>query len=174
MKIVCISGKARHGKDLAAAILKDDLILSGKKVVIIHYADLLKFICKQYFGWNGEKDDNGRNLLQYIGTDVVRRKNPNFWVEFVKNLIDVFKDEWDYIIIPDCRFPNEIDCLHDGNYDVFHIQVVRPNFISPLSVEQQQHISETALDHIIPDVTLLNDGTVTDLAKKIKSIIAYL
>ena len=45
-KVICISAKARHGKDTAAEILKEYLEHKGQRVLITHYADLLKFICR--------------------------------------------------------------------------------------------------------------------------------
>ena len=171
MKILCISGKAQHGKDTAAAIFQGQLVDAGKRVQIVHNADLLKYMCKQFFDWNGEKDDYGRHLLQYVGTDIIRRQDPDYWIKFIKSVADFFHDEWDYMIIPDCRFPNEINYLRDGNYDVIHIRVVRPNFVSPLSPEQQQHASETALDGIEPDMYLINDSTASALVEKIQEII---
>ena len=78
MKIITVSGKARHGKDFTANAIADILKGKGNKVLITHYADLLKFICRNMFGWNGKKDDEGRYLLQYVGTDIVRKQNPNF------------------------------------------------------------------------------------------------
>ena len=59
MKVICISGKAQHGKDTTAAILKELLEADGKSVKIAHFADLLKFICKTYFDWDGQKDERG-------------------------------------------------------------------------------------------------------------------
>lgn len=56
-KVICISGKAQHGKDTTATILKAALEGRNNKVLIFHYADLLKYLCKEYFGWNGEKDE---------------------------------------------------------------------------------------------------------------------
>ena len=108
MRVCCISAKARHGKDTAAEILKEHLQQQGKKVLIIHFADLLKYICKQFFGWDGNKDENGRTLLQFIGTDVVSAKNPAYWSEFVVGFLKLFEQEWDYAIIPDSRYPIEV------------------------------------------------------------------
>lgn len=34
MRVVCISGKAQHGKDTTANLLKDELESKGKKVII--------------------------------------------------------------------------------------------------------------------------------------------
>lgn len=53
--IICISGKAQNGKDTSAAIFKVELEKLGKKVLVAHYADYLKFICTNYFMWNGKK-----------------------------------------------------------------------------------------------------------------------
>ena len=78
VKVICISAKAQHGKDTSAAILKEIYEANGKRVLITHYADLLKYICKNFFGWNGEKDDYGRTLLQQVGTNIVCAKQPDF------------------------------------------------------------------------------------------------
>lgn len=173
-EFICISGKAQNGKDTTAALLAEALQNNGKKVVIAHYADLLKYICKMWFGWNGEKDDYGRTLLQKVGTDVVRVKRPDFWVDFILDVVRLFDGEWDYIIIPDTRFPNELYKLKDSGYPMTHIRVVRENFVSPLSAEQQAHISETALDNEKPDLLLQNNGSVEDLKFVIDSWIKQL
>ncbi len=147
MKIITISGLAQHGKDTTATIFKNKLEKLGYKVLIIHYADYLKFICKQYFGWNGEKDINGRTLLQRIGTEKVRSKDPDFWVGIVEKFISVFGDDFDFILIPDTRFPNEIEYLKNKNYDVLSIRVNRINFENSLTEEQRNHPSEIALNN---------------------------
>lgn len=167
MKVIAISGKAQHGKDTTASFLKSMLEADGHKVLIAHYADLLKYICRQFFGWNGQKDEAGRHVLQYVGTDIIRKKKPNFWVDFLTSMIELFPDEWDYILIPDCRFPNEIEQLKNAGVDMIHLRIVRENFKSPLSAEQQQHPSETALDHVEPDYYIKNSGSLQDLQETI-------
>lgn len=157
MKIITISAKARHGKDYTASTIKEELEKQGYRVLIYHYADLLKWICKTFFGWNGKKDVEGRTMLQYVGTDVIRSHNPNYWVEFVRDFLDMFRDEWDYVILPDTRFPNEIEVLREM-YDVLSLKVVRPDFDNGLTEEQKQHVSETALDNYNFDNTLINTG----------------
>ena len=162
-----ISGKAQHGKDTAASILREIFEENGKSVLITHYGDLVKYICKTFFGWDGKKDEYGRNLLQYVGTDVIRSKDPDYWVKFVNGIISFFSSEWDLVIIPDTRFPNEIEFLKSSGLNVIHIRVTRSDFISPLTEKQKNHPSETALDHYEADYYINNDGTITDLKQKL-------
>ena len=160
---ICISGKAQNGKDTSAEIFKNELVIRGHSVLVIHQADLLKYICKAFFNWNCEKDEAGRTLLQQVGTNVIRKVEPDFWVDFIAKVTGFFKDTWDYIIIPDTRFPNELEKLKADDANVFHVRVIRKDFKSPLTEEQQRHPSETALDGIESDFTLLNDKGIDDL-----------
>lgn len=167
MKVIAVSGRARHGKDTVAKILQEQLQSDGYKVLITHYADLLKYICTTFFDWNGKKDKEGRSLLQFVGTDVVRSKEPNFWVDFVADILCFFKDMWDFVIIPDTRFPNEFNRLKEHGLDAVHLRVVRPEFVSPLTAEQQAHPSETALDNTVPDYCIVNSGNLDTLKSEI-------
>lgn len=159
-KFICISGHAQNGKDTTAGMLQGILEEKGYTSRIVHYADLLKYICKMYFDWDGKKDDIGRTLLQRVGTDMIRKKEPDFWVDFVISVAKFFPDEWDYIIVPDTRFPNEINKLREAGFYALHVRVVRDNFVSPLTMEQQHHESEIALDKTEPDVTIHNNTLV--------------
>ena len=171
MKVILISGKARHGKDTVASIMQTYLTISkNKKVLIAHYGDLVKYVCKTFFDWNGEKDDAGRSLLQYVGTDAVRAVYPNYWVDFIADMLTVFKDKWDYVIIPDARFPNEITRMKEKGLDVETFRVIRPNFESDLTAEQLKHSSETALDNFDFDHIISNNSNKKSLGKLIINI----
>lgn len=171
MKVICISGKAQHGKDTSALMVKEMLDDDGYKVLIAHYGDLVKYICKTFFQWNGEKDEAGRSLLQRIGTDVIRNQEPDYWVSFVAEILKFFDGEWDYVLIPDCRFPNEVEYLKEQGFDVTHMRVIRDNFDSPLTKEQQEHPSETALDDVIPDYYVRNSGTLDALRNDLEQFV---
>ena len=171
MKVVCISAKARHGKDTFAEMLKEHLETSGNRVLIAHFADLVKYVCEKFFAWDGVKDEKGRTLLQYVGTDVVRTQRPSYWVDFIVSILQLFPDEWDYVLIPDCRFPNEFECFRDANMDAALIRVHRTNFESDLTPEQANHESETAMDnypHV--DIFVDNNGTLQYLSNKAQEI----
>lgn len=167
MKIFTITGKARHGKDTIAEMMKDILEERGYRVLLTHYADLLKYICKTFFNWNGEKDEVGRTILQKVGTETVRTQKPDFWVDFIINILNLFPYEWDVVIIPDARFPNEIERLKEEGFDVEFVRVFRPNFDNGLTEEQKNHKSEIALDNYVADVEITNEGTLNELREDI-------
>lgn len=169
MKVILISAKAQHGKDTSASILKEIYEAKNKRVLITHYADLLKYICRTFFNWNGEKDDYGRTLLQQVGTNTVCAKQPDFWVDFIISILNLFNDSWDVVIIPDCRFVNEIEKMR-ANFDTTLIRVIRPDFDNGLSEIQKQHLSETALDNFDFDHIVYNTGSLEDLKNKLSKL----
>ena len=170
MKIITISGKAEAGKDTTAMVLKEELENEGYSVLICHYGDLLKYICKQFFGWDGKKDEQGRSLLQMVGTEVIRSKEPDYWVDFIIQILGFFSEEWDFVLIPDARFPNEINLMKD-RFDVLTVKVNRPNYENSLTEEQRQHKSETALDDFYFDCDICNPGEMNGLRKEVKDLI---
>ena len=172
MKVICISGKAQHGKDSVGRYMRDILEEHGNSVLIAHYADLLKYICKQFFAWDGNKDEDGRTLLQYVGTDKVRAASPDYWANFIASLLHIFRDEWDYVIIPDCRFPNEYEIYEHFGIDATLVRVIRTNFESTLTYDQKNHISETALDAYDWDAIIVNDGSLDNLRKNVAEFVA--
>ena len=155
-------------------MLKEMLEKNGKKVLIAHFADLLKYICKTYFGWDGQKDERGRHILQYVGTDVIRAKSPDYWADFIVNFLSMFQDEWEYVILPDCRFPNEYELFKYSGIDTKLVRVERPNFASPLTPEQQAHKSETALDGYDYDYVIQNDGDLDKLRATVAVLVTEL
>jgi hypothetical protein len=153
-KIINISGKAQAGKDTAANNIKNLLSGLGYSCLIVHQADYLKFICKEYFGWDGKKDENGRGILQKIGTDIGRNRNPDIWVKVIELFINTFGEEYDIIIIPDVRFLNEVEYFKNS-HDVLNIRIIRKDFDNGLTEEQKNHLSEISLDNYTFDVDLI-------------------
>ena len=167
MKVICISGKAGHGKDTAAEFLKWQMELGESSVLIAHFGDLVKYVCKKFFGWNGVKDDAGREMMQTVGTDIVRTEQPDYWAKFISDMLKFFKPAWDYVIIPDLRFENELKTLIKSGFDVTHIRVVRSGYESTLTNDQQNHVSETELDDYPADIYVHNDGDIEEFHRNL-------
>lgn len=176
MKVICVSGKARAGKDTYAGYLADELRLDGYKVLIVHYADLLKFVCKQMLGWDGEKDEHGRWLLQYVGTDIIRKQSSDFFAYTLMCLLDYLKEfaGWDFVLIPDARFKNEIDCVKEFDFPMFHFRVERDGCDSGLTEAQRNHPSETSLDNATYDLIIDNNGTLRDLQDAAETTVVWM
>ena len=169
MRIFIISGKARCGKDTTAKYIDEYFINKDKKVINLQYSFYLKEYAKRITGWDGSDETKPRELLQYLGTDYIRKEIDNLF--FVKRMIEdikVYSKYFDIITISDARFVEEIDELKKVFNDVYAIKVVRPNFDNGLSEKEQKHATEIALDNYDKiDQVLLNDGTLEDLKNKI-------
>lgn len=172
-----ISGKSGCGKDAAAFLLKEQLAKETDKILTIHFADLVKYYAFQYFNWNGEKDEDGRALLQKIGTTIMRGFDQNYWARIVAEFLAATKDEFDYVLIPDWRFKNEYEVVSKYNSNIITIRINRYDrdgnlYINPaLTSEQAAHISETELDNFSFDYVIDNKGDLEMLENSIITII---
>lgn len=157
MKCISISGPAGHGKDTLANKLKSLLEAKGNKVFIIHYADYLKMIATQVYNWNGRKDKVGRDILQKLG-DKMRAQDQLFLINELVKILNLVKDDFDIAIIPDARFPKEIECLKSIG-KTLSVHITRVDYKSRLTAEQNNHTTERALDKYSYDYDII---TYTD------------
>ena len=168
MKKILISGKAGAGKDQSAQFVQEELERRGYTCRIFHFADTLKFICKHFYGWNGEKDDYGRNMLQQVGTEYFRNEVcETFWVDLLSNIIECPRMEADFVIIPDARFRGEIE----GFSRPITVRIERPNNPGALTGDAAQHQSEVDLDDYKFHYLILNDGDLDTLKQKISYLV---
>ena len=162
---IILSGKSGSGKDMMANFMQEELAKQGKKTLVIHFADALKWILRDYFDWDGKKDDVGRTLLQRIGTDIVRATHPGYWTGIVVGLIEAFEpySDFDVAIIPDARFENEVNIALQRLNNCVSVRIERKNadgttWINPtLTEDQRNHPSETSLDVFAFDYVIHND-----------------
>lgn len=160
MEIFLISGKARHGKDTIA-----QMILEETNGVVIPFAKTIKQYAKDYMGWDGTEETKPREFLQVIGTEVIREElnDPDFHARRVCEDIDVLKRFFDTFVIPDCRYPNELEYVKNHFYEtgdaIVSIRVDRPNFDNGLTEEQKNHKSEISMDRYTDfDFNFVNNG----------------
>lgn len=163
MKCITISGPAGHGKDTLAHKLKLKLKAKEQKVFIIHYADYLKMVATQVYNWNGIKDEIGRDILQKLG-DKMRAQDEMYLINELIKIINLVKNDFDIVLIPDARFPKEIESLKSIGRTV-SIHITRVDYESILTTEQNNHNTERSLDNYSYDYSVL---TYTD--KEIKEI----
>ena len=194
-KIILISGKKQSGKNSIGAFI-EELSENPNHIETLAFADVLKNMASDFFHdvlyndvyiehYNYEKDSfknkvipykynekkcTYRKFLQYFGTDFMRELfSDNLWVD---NIIDRIKHNSYYtsdsmFIITDTRFTNEIERVQKElgkKCDIVSLRVERPS----LPVNENAHISETALDDYFFDYTIVNDGTKKELKGKVK------
>ena len=176
MKIILISGKAGSGKDTAAEIMQ--YILNeeyGKRTLITHFGDPVKFVAEKFFGWNGKKDEAGRSLLQWIG-EKGREYCPDIWVDVIAGVLNIFGEAWDYVLIPDTRYQNEITHLRPLSSDKWKdppitVRIECQSLRREMTEEQKQHISEIDLDDYHFDWYINNDGNYAELETNIRILL---
>lgn len=172
-KIFIMCGKARHGKDSTALYLKEKYEEKGKKVLILSYGSYIKEYAKKISNWDGKDETKPRELLQQLGTTVIRNQiDEMFFVKRMLEDIEVYSYFFDVLIISDARLKSEVIEPRQKFKNVFAVRVVRPNFENGLTAEQQQHITEIDLDDYKEyDYYIVNDKTLEDLKIKVNNIV---
>lgn len=171
MKILGLSGKAKHGKDTVASLLM--LLYSEYQPTRRAFADALKedifnLLCYGSGGWADEywayeqthrpagtvdvlKIDfinsikhrpEVRDLMQAYGV-AQRAAQPDFWIQRCFKWASQLGVK--LLIVPDVRFINEADAIREHGGLV--LRVTRPYYNSGLTPEQLAHPSETELDN---------------------------
>jgi len=84
---------------------------------------------------NGKLINNVRELLQFVGTDLIREYNINWHVDKIREMININSN----YVIDDVRFPNELKLIRELGGDCWFI-------IRPIIDTVSNHESETALN----------------------------
>ena len=175
--IFLICGKARHGKTTTGDFMREYCEKNNKKVANTLIALYLKTYAEKFFGWDGKPETKPRELLQQLGTEIIREKlgKELFFIERTIEDIEILKHFFNVIIIDDIRLPLEINKIKEHYNKVYAINIVRPEFESDLSDKQKQHATEIALDNYDGyDLTIINDGDLEELQNKVVKIIEEL
>lgn len=148
-RIYLIGGRARTGKGTVSNILKEEYEKRGFRVCEIQIMRTLKGYLKDYFGWDGREETKPRKMLQQMGTEVIREQmnKPFFHIDRLTEDILVLSNYFDVFIVNDIRLPLEIEMMRERFSSVVSIHVSRLGYISPLAQEEQQHVTELALDN---------------------------
>lgn len=176
-KVILISGKARNGKDTFAEMLKEKLSQQSNKIVVDRFAKYIKGYLKDYYLWDGiTKSIEMRQKLQQLGTEIIKEKlnYKYFHSQRLAQDFQIVQDDFDYFIVADTRFPDEIYLMKSMFPDkVITVRVQRDGFIGGLTEEQLHHKSETALDHFKMDWVVKNNGSLEDLDTEVDIFIKH-
>lgn len=170
--VIVLSGKARSGKDTSLSIFKKLYESKGKKVISLYYASYIKEYAKNISNWSGSEEDKPRELLQVLGTDIIRNTiDKKFFINRIIEDIKVYSKFFDVIIIGDARFPDEIDSIKEVFNNVISVHINRKD-MNLLTSKEKQHITETALDSYKGyDYEIENNGTLEELEEKLSIIL---
>lgn len=109
-----LSGLSGSGKTTIAKIISNNYGLE-----LLSFAWPVKNIAMHEFGWDGQKDDRGRRLLQVLGTDAGRIYDDGIWVrKMIHHIRYCDINKW---IIDDVRFDNEAITVNEEGGFVFRI-----------------------------------------------------
>ncbi len=158
MKIFLVAGKAGSGKTEVAKLIKEYYIYKLESCVVTEYSKYLKCFAQELSDWDGEASTKPRKYLQELG-DKIREVDSKFFIKNMINDLRIYETLTDNIVISGVRYPDEIDDIK-LNYDNVYVIYVENQFAqSKLSIEEQSHITETALegyedfDYILPNDT---------------------
>jgi hypothetical protein len=179
MKIIGLAAKAGGGKDTAGELIRESLEKKGYTTTQLSFANPLKDICTQLFGWDRDRLQtdakykessfaydkwhhliydsetneptldpacemlgmNRRVVMQRLGTEAMRRGlHSEIWIIALKlSIMRGDYDIYDYGLLTDCRFINELQFVRD--LDGTLIRIDRAGEQSTLT-EHTEHASE--------------------------------
>jgi hypothetical protein len=184
-KIIAFTGVAGAGKTTAQIILKREC----PDAITLNFADALKEICcatfslypEAFYGTQAEKekiytkysDDkplSGRQILQFVGTDIVRSVYPEFWLNCMRKKLFEYRNA-KLVIIGDLRFDNEADLIHDFRGVV--VGIVSGNADA---VSSSTHISERGISRAVSYKIVNHIGitSVDEFKQEVKKIYSFL
>lgn len=167
MKIILLGGKANSGKDTTAELIDTYYRNKGLDVVNIQIAYYIKMYAKQITMWDGDNNSKPRQLLQDLGADIRSQIDNNFFINRIIQDIQVYSRYFDVITISDGRLPEEFLEIKKAYPETISLHIKRPGYVSRLTKEQKNHLTETLVDDINYDYEIINDGTLEELNDKV-------
>ena len=177
--LIGLIGNAGSGKSTCGNVL------ISRGFTPLSFGSILKDICALLFYWprhllEGDTEESRvwretpdefwskrigkqitpRYALQFIGTECLRNTfHKDIFLAHLERVIQMTPTN---IVITDCRFPNECEFIRQLGGTI--IRITRPSTV------QGTHISETALNTIPADFTIVNDSTIEELHARVNAI----
>lgn len=166
MKIAAFTGKKYSGKDTAANALPGTRKAFADELRAMLY-DLDPIVATDSYGrvfrWREVYDDEGydtlkklpeaRRLMQVMGTEVIRARFPDFWVDLLEKQM-LLAPEKDYTIT-DVRFDNEAKMVRKHGGQVIEIVYTGQQ---DRDTHGADHVSEQGISPGLIDAKVYNPG----------------
>ena len=119
--VIGVGGLARSGKDTFVKIAKKILKEHGYSSIKLAFADPLKEeidpFLKQHYNISAWTDDDSekkiiRRFLVAHGDGKRLNGDGNYWINKINDAIEGIHFNEDVIFVSDCRFPKEVDWIH--------------------------------------------------------------
>ncbi len=184
MILIGLGYKARQGKNFVANYMQE----YNPRVWLYAFADELKLYCKEHHNelepqWQLAHQTKAHPafkadpiygctpILQWYGTDVARKANPNTWVEALDRRLS--NDNPEIAIVTDVRFPNEAEYIKKNGGFMVEVRRYKDGIQFIDAGRDPKHVSETALDGYEGwDYAIeCQDGNLTDLRKKSRGVL---
>ena len=161
--IIGVAGYARTGKDTFGSILCNELSKTGVKAKKLSLAYVLKSDLDNFlldkFGISAFTEDPKeksfiRPLLICYGTDLMRKKDPEYWIKKLQKTVDLNTNCGIISVICDIRFLNEASWLRNNGGILVHLK--RPG-MEP--ADKNENNNEQALKQVSDFPILWNTFT---------------
>jgi len=162
--LIGIGGKKGSGKNAFSSVF----IEAG--FIEFSFAEFLKRGIREIYGftekqlWGDKKEEidqfwgiKPREVMQWIGTDIMREKDSDFWVKRFRKWYSQEYDRNKNFIITDVRFINETEEIKKLGGILIWIE---------RGLGGDTHISENSVDKSNFDIEIENIGDITSLRKK--------
>jgi hypothetical protein len=176
MKIIGVLGRARSGKDTISGILIQELQSKGLNYKVVRLASPIKEAATALFGFTHEQLEGPskemidpvwnitpRSVFQKITDTTMKEMGVQFFTKRLYQKYDASCESEKYIIIPDVRYPHDIEEIHKRGGLVIKVCRNDTNII--------RHDCENSIDTLEGDVNINNSGTITDLHDQIRAVL---
>ena len=171
--IFCICGKAGSGKTFVGKYIHKKYSQKKYKVIISPYTKYLKQYIKEITGKSVTEKNKPRRLLQQLSSELIKGElgYKDIFINRQLEDISIYKYFFDIIIIPDVRFPKEIEVLKEHYNNVITIEVKRSNYDNGLTNIEKNDTTETSLDNYQKFDYILDNQGNTNLQNDVLNII---
>lgn len=170
MQNIALFGKMRSGKNAVAEVMAKE---QGYSIWAL--SDGITDIISKYFPEAYYTMQKPRKHYTHIGQSL-RALNEDVWVNHTLRKIE--KNSLEGVVIADCRQLNEEALLRDNGFLIVKVEADLNSRLERCRAKQDafeladlQHETEQAVDCIIPDVTIVNYGTMEELEQKVKKFL---